>query len=80
MNKSDVMLRLSSTIKSFFENQDLSITETTTAEDVDEWDSLSHISLIEEIEKTFKVKFALSELMKLQNVGQMADLIVKKSK
>lgn len=80
MNKSDVMLRLSSTIKSFFENEDLPITEATTAEDVDEWDSLSHISLIEEIEKTFKVKFALSELMKLQNVGQMADLIVKKSK
>jgi acyl carrier protein len=79
MNKKDIMDQLTLTIRRVFENNSIEITDTTSAEDVDEWDSLAHISLIEEIEKVFKVKFALGELMKLQNVGQMADLILKKS-
>ncbi|MGE3610892.1 MAG: acyl carrier protein [Bacteriovoracaceae bacterium] len=78
MTKSEIMALLAQTIKDVFENHSLNITESTTAEDVDEWDSLTHISLIEVIEKKFKVKFALGELLKLQNVGQMADLILKK--
>ena len=79
MNKAEVMATLAETIKDVFENKSLSITEATSADDVDEWDSLTHISLIDVIEKKFKVKFALGELMKLQNVGQMADLILKKA-
>lgn len=78
MTKIEIMTKLSDTIKEVFENMSLTISEGTSADDVDEWDSLTHISLIDEIEKKFKVKFALGELMKLQNVGQMADLILKK--
>ncbi len=79
MNKKDIMDLLTLTIRRVFENNSIEISDSTTADDVDEWDSLAHISLIEEIEKVFKVKFALGELMKLQNVGQMADLILKKT-
>jgi acyl carrier protein len=79
MNKLDIMDKLGDTIRKVFENDDIEVNDATSAHDVDEWDSLAHISLIEEIEKVFKVKFALGELMKLQNVGQMADLIVKKT-
>jgi acyl carrier protein len=79
MDKKEIMERLQKTIRSVFENDSIEVVEATTADDVDEWDSLAHISLIEEIEKVFKVKFALGELMKLQNVGQMAELIQKKT-
>lgn len=79
MTKKDIMDQLTETIRKVFENDNIEIKEATTANDVDEWDSLAHISLIGEIERTFKVKFALGELMKLQNVGQMAELILKKS-
>lgn len=79
MNKQDIMDKLTETIRRTFDNDAIEIKESTTADEVDEWDSLAHISLIEEIEKVFKVKFALGELMKLQNVGQMADLIQKKA-
>lgn len=79
MSKQDVMNKLGETIRRVFENETIEVKEATTADDVDEWDSLAHISLIEEVEKVFKVKFALGELMKLQNVGQMADLILKKT-
>jgi len=80
MSKNEVMELLGKTIREVFENSSIQVLESTSAEDVDEWDSLGHISLVEKIESIFKIKFALSELMKLQNVGDMADLILKKLK
>lgn len=80
MSKNEVMELLGKTIREVFENSSIQVSESTSAEDVDEWDSLGHISLVEKIESIFKIKFALSELMKLQNVGDMADLILKKLK
>ena len=47
----------------------------TTANDIDEWDSLAQIRLILQIEKHFSIHFDASEIEKLENVGQMAELI-----
>ena len=47
----------------------------TTAADIDEWDSFNHINLIVAIENEFQIKFALSEIEELKNVGEMIDLI-----
>jgi acyl carrier protein len=52
----------------------------TTADDVDDWDSLSHLNLVIAVEMKFGVKFALGELQSLKNVGDMADLVEKKAK
>jgi acyl carrier protein len=79
MSKADVMNKLTTIMQELFENSSLVVTEETSGDDVDEWDSLTHISLIDSIEKEFKVKFGLGELLKLKNVGQMADLIIKKT-
>jgi len=58
--------------------EEVSLTDETTAEDIDEWDSLGHIQLIGAIENKFKVKFSAQELMAWKNVGDMVDCMQNK--
>ena len=55
------------------------LTDETSANDIEEWDSLSHIQLIVAIEKGFKVKFTSAEIMKWKNVGEMVETLVKRA-
>ena len=57
---------------------DLILVDTTSANDIDEWDSLAHINLVVAIEREFKVRFALGELLDLKTIGDMVQLISKK--
>jgi acyl carrier protein len=63
-----------------FDDEDLVITPFTTAQDVDGWDSLAHIRLIVTIEKHFGLRFSAAEISDVENVGQMAELILSKQK
>lgn len=61
-----------------FENDSVVLTEETTADDIDEWDSFAHVTLVMEIEKHFHIRFALGELQDLKDVGELLHLIRKK--
>ncbi len=61
-----------------FDDDDLTITRDTTADDIDDWDSLTHISLIIAIEKKWNVKFSHAEISELKNVGEFLDLLSTK--
>ena len=63
-----------------FDNEQLRVQKTTTASDIEGWDSLAHVSLIVAIERQFKIKFRLGEIQDLKNVGEMIELIQQKSK
>ena len=61
-----------------FDDDSINLTTSTTADDVEEWDSLTHMNLVIALELKFKIKFALGELQTLKNVGEMLDLINRK--
>jgi acyl carrier protein len=79
MNQAQALLKITSIINETFDTA-YDIVESTSAEQIDEWDSISHIELITNIEKAFGVRFALGELQDLKNVGEMAQLVVEKLK
>lgn len=57
----------------------ISLTETTTANDIDGWDSLNHIQILAAIEKKYKFKFTLMEIQGLKNVGDLIEIIIAKT-
>ena len=70
-----VMENLEKIFMDVFDDEDILINVDMTANDIDEWDSLAQIRLILQIEKRFSLHFDASEIEKLENVGQMAELI-----
>ena len=70
--------QLTPIFRQVFDDDEIVLTRDTTADDIDAWDSLSHMNLIMAVETTFKVRFALGELQTLKNVGMLADLVDKK--
>ncbi len=67
--------KINEIFRKVFNNPTLEINETTTANDVDGWDSISHLSMISAVEKEFDIKFKLKDLMKLKNVGDLQNII-----
>jgi acyl carrier protein len=61
-----------------FDDMTISLNRAMTANDIDDWDSLTHMNLVIALELRFKIKFALGELQSLKNVGEMQDIINKK--
>ncbi|WP_104697215.1 MULTISPECIES: acyl carrier protein [unclassified Helicobacter] len=78
MQTNEIKERLQEIFRDIFDDENLEISEATTANDIEEWDSLMHISLVSSIEKEFKIRFALGELQDLKNVGDMIALIEAK--
>lgn len=76
MERKKVFETLNTLFREVLDNDDIFLTEETKAEDIEEWDSLSHIQLIVAIEKEFDVKFTSKEIMEWNNVGDMVDKIV----
>ena len=70
-----ILPQINEIFKDVFEDDDLVVTRETTAHDIEEWDSLMHVTLIVNVEKTFGVKFSSSEISALKKVGDLEDLI-----
>jgi acyl carrier protein len=76
----DRLERITEVFREVFNDEDLIISRETSANDIPEWDSVMHVSLIIRVEKAFGVRFSSTEVAKLQNVGELADLIEAKGR
>lgn len=76
MTRQEIFEKLSQVFSDVFD-EDITVTPETTSADIEEWDSLTHITLISEVEDTFGMKFSMKDVLGMQNVGEMADIIGK---
>jgi acyl carrier protein len=79
MDQATVKSHLTHVFRDVFDDPSLQISESTTASDIEGWDSLTHISLIVQVEKEFKIKLSTGDVRNLKNVGDFIALIAKKA-
>lgn len=75
MNKNDVIARLNEVFRDVFGDDSISVNASTTAADIDDWDSIEHINLMEAVEQEFGLHFKMREVSGMKNVGEMIDII-----
>jgi len=75
MSRKEIFERINIVFRDVFDNGDICIEEETTAVDIKGWDSLMHITLMDAIEEEFDIKFDMKTIIKLKNVGEIADII-----
>ncbi|WP_022768131.1 MULTISPECIES: acyl carrier protein [unclassified Butyrivibrio] len=78
MTREEVFEKMNEVFRDVFDDEDITVTDETTADDIEDWDSLEHINLVNAMEEEFGVKFTMGEIVALKNVGEMADLIMGK--
>ena len=78
MDFNEILKQVNAVFIDILDNDSIKLTPNTTAKDIEEWDSLSHIQIIVNLEKHFKVKFTTPEIQNLKNVGEMVGAIEKK--
>ncbi len=71
MENNQILKELQVIFRDVMDNDSIVINDSTTAADVEEWDSLSHLQLVFAVEKHFKFKFSTAELSSWKNVGQL---------
>lgn len=76
MTREKVFDTLNEVFRDVFDDESITVGETTTSEDIDDWDSLEHINLIAAVEQEFGMKFSMGQVVTMKNVGEMADIIM----
>lgn len=80
MDKKAIMDKLEKIFQDIFDDKSLYLQETTNANDIEGWDSLTHITILEAVQDEFEVIFSLDEIIELNNAGKIADAIAQKIK
>ena len=76
MTREEIYDKLNEVFQDVFDDEDITVNDSTVASDVDGWDSLEHINLIVAVERCFGIKFTMGETTGRKNVGGMVDRII----
>ena len=76
--QAEITNRLANVFREVFDDEEITLTPAMTADDIDDWDSMTHIRLVLSVEKEFGMKFSAAEIGALKNVGDFLKLIASK--
>lgn len=79
MTRDDIHAKLTAIFRDIFEDDHLTIQDDTTADDVEGWDSLTHVNLLVAVEKGFGIRMSTREVKGMRNVGDFLNLISQKT-
>ena len=77
MERNEVLEKVIAVCKDVFDNDSLVLSETSCAAEVEEWDSLTHLSIISDLENEFDISFTLDEINNSKNLGELVSAIIK---
>ena len=80
MDTREIFTRLNRVFQDVFDDDSIRVTPNTTADDIEDWDSLEHITLISAVEREIRMKFKMGEISSMKNVGEMASIIQQRAK
>lgn len=75
MDRASIFEKLTEVFRDVFDDGSIVLSDDTTAADIEDWDSLTHITLLATVEEEFGMKFSMKAVQGMQNVGEMVDLI-----
>ena len=78
MTREEVFEKLNEVFRDVFEDDEITVNDQTTSADIEDWDSLEHINLVNAVEQEFGIKFSMGQVVSMKNVGEMADIIISK--
>ena len=76
MSKEAIYEKLNEVFQDVFDDDSIIVNADTTADDIEDWDSLEHINLVSAVEKEFGVKFTMAQVVGMKNVGEMVEVIL----
>lgn len=77
MTRTEINEKLNEVFAEVFDDDTITVSETTTVNDIEDWDSLAHLTLVSTVEEAFSIEFNLTEISKFKNVGEMMSSIEK---
>lgn len=80
MSEREIYERLNEVFRDVFDDDSIVVDGQTTADDIEDWDSLEHITLMAAVEKEFHLRFKMGEVSNMKNVGDMVRIIAKRGK
>lgn len=79
MTREEAYVRVNRVFRDIFDDETITVTDSTTAADIEDWDSLEHINLIVALEEEFGMKFTMGEITGMKDVGESVDLILARA-
>ncbi len=76
MKREEIFTRLNNVFRDVFDDESITVNETTCSDDIEDWDSLEHINLVSAVEQEFGIKFTMGQVVGMKNVGEMVNIII----